>query len=263
MKPTLILLNSIGGTTTKEEASCFARQLLHDLKSSTPKYTWERTPNAAWGTFHSFGLTQTSRIQLQKYRIKKQSVVLMSYEKDGRFIYNIQEFDGDPNNTSHLAHLYKLVAATVIHKEIYNDIAVFDTENKLSVDEIDSRCLKVNQLFCSVTANEIVDTLMHKPSVVNLSISNESPEWHRRTKLIRNLVHVIQCTRVRESSLILDGFALKKADGQLCGHLTTDPIAKWANAHVVVNSERYPDYTFDEIRVKVAADIIANLLMIL
>ena len=263
MEQTLLILNSIGESVTKEEALCFVKVLLIDLKSDNPKVKWERDTKSPWGTFCSSGFTGTSCIRLQKHRIRKQPVVLMSYEKDGKFVYNAEEFDGDPNNLDHLAHLYKKVAATVIHREIYNDIAVSDTENKLSVDEIDSQCLKVNQLFCSVTANEIVDELMHKPSVANLNISNESPEWHRRTKLIRNLVHVIQCTRVRESSLILDGFALKKADGQLCGHITTDPIAKWANAHIIADSERYPDFCFDEIRVKVAADIIGNLLMVL
>ncbi|MBE6916736.1 MAG: hypothetical protein E7470_02350 [Ruminococcaceae bacterium] len=263
MEETLLILNSIGESVTKEEVLCFVKVLLIDLKSDNPKVKWERDTKSPWGTFCSSGFTGTSCIRLQKHRIRNQPVVLMNYEKDGNFVFNAEEFDGDPNNTAHLAHLYRLIAATVIHREIYNDISTPNAEIQLSIEEMGNRCLKVNQLFCSVTANEVANTLMHKPSVVNLNISNESPEWHRRIKLIHNLVHVIQCTRVRESSLILDGFALKKANGQLCGHLTTDPIAKWANAHVIVDSERYPDFCFDEIRVKVAADIIGNLLMVL
>ena len=74
---------------------------------------------------------------------------------------------------------------------------------------------------------------------------------------------LIQCARIKESPLILDGFALKKADGTLYGHIATEPIAKWANAHVIVRKDRYEGLAYHEIRVKIAADIIASLLLIL
>ena len=106
MERTLILRTTQGETVTEAEALCFARQLLRDLKSDHPKIKWMRDTSGNWGTFVSTGLNNTSLIKLSTYQVFKDPVIQMSYQKDGKFIYNIQEFQGSPANPKHLAHLY-------------------------------------------------------------------------------------------------------------------------------------------------------------
>lgn len=185
-----------------------------------------------------------------------------SYQKNQNG-YSLIELNLQSDSPGILAQLYKQVAATVKHQTIYGNSNIQESDTKLSVDEMNDWCLKVNELFRAVSVDQVVAYLMNRPSTANVNISEGSPEWQRREQQIRNLIQTIQYTRNRESSLILDGFALKKANGQICGHITTDPIAKWSNAHIIVRPERYTGLPFNEIRVKVASDIIANLLTIL
>jgi len=263
MERTLILQTAQGETVTEAEVCCFARQLLKDLKSDTPKIKWAREKNAPWGAFVSTGITGTSIIRLSTYQHLKHPVIYMSYQTKDRFIYTLQEFDGNPENPKHLAHLYKWVSASVKHSDIYGNVADKSTDPQLSVGETKDRCLKVIDVFRAVTVQEILDKLMAQPSMVSFDISKDSPEWQRRSQQVKNIVQLIQCARIKESPLILDGFALKKADGTLYGHIATEPIAKWANAHVIVRKDRYEGLAYHEIRVKIAADIIASLLLIL
>ena len=261
MERTLILQTTQGETVTEAEACCFARQLLKDLKSDSPKIKWERDKTSPWGAFISTGLHGTSLIKLSAYQQLKHSVIYMSYQKDGKFIYTLQEFGGNPDNPKHLAHLYQWVSAAVKHGEIYRDVTDISTGSQLSVGETKDSCLKVIDVFRSVTVQEILDKLMAQPSFASFDISQDSPEWQRRSQQVKNLVQLIQCARIKESPLILDKFSLKKADGTLYGHIATEPIAKWANAHVIVRKDRYEGLAYHEIRVKIAADIIANLLL--
>ena len=262
MERNLHIICGPGETITPEYVCCYVQQLLKDLKEGH-MMLWQRDTTSGWGTFCSGGLSGNSCIRLSRYHIKKQPVVVLSYEKGNRLIYNAMEFDGNPSTPSHIAHLYEKVSAAVKHRNIFDGISEKDMDFHLSAEDMNERCLKVNELFNTITDQQMVDRLMYHPSTANLNISEDSPEWQRRTKQIHSLVHLIQCTRIRESSLILDGFALKKADGKRYGHITTDPIAKWANAHVIIKPDSYTGLAFDEIRIKVAADIIANLLMIL
>lgn len=261
MERTLILQTTNGETVTEAEVCCFARQLLKDLKSDAPKIKWARKANAPWGAFVSTGLHGTSLIRLSTYLHLKRPVTFMSYQKDGKFIYTLQEFGGNPENPRDLAHLYKWVSASVKHSDIYGNVTDKSTDPQLSVGETKDRCLKVIDVFRAVTVQEILDKLMAQPSMVSFDISKDSPEWQRRSQQVKNIVQLIQCARIKESPLILDGFALKKADGTLYGHIATDPIAKWANAHVIVRKEQYSGLRPDEIRLKVASDLIANLLL--
>ena len=263
MERTLILETTQGETVTEAEVCCFARQLLKDLKSDAPKIKWAREANAPWGAFVSTGLHGTSLIRLSTYLHLKRPVTFMSYQKDGKFIYTLQEFGGNPENPHDLAHLYKWVSASVKHSDIYGNVTDKSTGSQPSVGETKDRCLKVIDVFRAVTVQEILDKLMAQPSMVSFDISKDSPEWQRRSQQVKNIVQLIQCARIKESPLILDGFALKKADGTLYGHIATEPIAKWANAHVIVRKDRYEGLAYHEIRVKIAADIIASLLLIL
>jgi len=263
MERTLILQTTNGETVTEAEVCCFARQLLKDLKSDAPKIKWAREANAPWGAFVSTGLHGTSLIRLSTYLHLKRPVTFMSYQKDGKFIYTLQEFGGNPENPHDLAHLYKWVSASVKHSDIYGNVTDKSTDPQLSVGETKDRCLKVIDVFRAVTVQEILDKLMAQPSMVSFDISKDSPEWQCRSQQVKNLVQLIQCARIKESPLILDGFSLKKADGKLYGHIATEPIAKWANAHVIIRKDRYESLAYHEIRVKIAADIIASLLLIL
>ena len=263
MERTLILQTTQGETVTEAEVCCFARQLLKDLKSDSPKIKWTREKNAPWGTFVSTGLTGTSLIRLSTYLHLKCPVIFMSYQTKDKFIYTLQEFDGNPENPKHFAHLYKWISALVKHSDIYGNVPDKSTGSQLSVGETKDRCLKVIDVFRSVTVQEILDKLMSQPSMVSFDISHDSPEWQRRSQQVKNLVQLIQFARIKESPLILDGFSLKKADGQLYGHIATEPIAKWANAHIIIRKDRYEGLAYHEIRVKVASDIIANLLLFL
>ena len=261
MERTLILQTTQGETVTEAEVCCFARQLLKDLKSDAPKIKWAREKNAPWGTFVSTGITGTSLIRLSTYQHLKHPVIFMSYQKNGKFIYTVQEFGGNPENPRDLAHLYKWVSASVKHSDIYGNPTDKSTGSQLSVGETKDRCLKVIDIFRSVTVQEVLDKLMAQPSMASFDISQDSPEWQRRSQQVKNIVQLIQCARIKESPLILDGFALKKADGTLYGHIATEPIAKWANAHIIIKKGRYEGLGYHEIRVKIAADIIANLLL--
>ena len=260
MERTLILRTTQGETVTEAEALCFARQLLRDLKSDHPKINWKHDISN-WSTFVSTGLSGTSLIKLSTYQVFKDPVIQMSYQKDGKFIYNIQEFQGSPANPKHLAHLYKWVAATVKHSCIYGTVAIKDSCAYPSIEETDDQCLKIIELFNSLSVSQIEDRLMNQPSILTLNASAGSPEWHRRCKMIRNLVKLIQGARIKESPYLIDGFSIKDCNGKLCGHIATDPIAKWANAHVIVRKEQYSGLQPDEIRLKVASDLIANLLL--
>lgn len=140
-------------------------------------------------------------------------------------------------------------------------VAIKDSGAYPSIEETDDQCLKIIELFNSLSVSQIEDRLMNQPSILTLNASAGSPEWHRRCKMIRNLVKLIQGARIKESPYLIDGFSIKDCNGKLCGHIATDPIAKWANAHVIVRKEQYSGLQPDEIRLKVASDLIANLLL--
>ena len=263
MERTLYLLNSCGGTVTETEACCFVKQLIKDLKSETPKIKWNRVPDAEWGTFASTGLSGDSYIQLKSYRIKNQPVTCMLYKKGDVFVYTLQEFDGDPENSTHLSHLYKWVKASVRHRELYGNPVHKNTESQLSVEEMDDHCLKLIDVFRSLTPEQITGRLMNikQPSILCEGISVDSPEWIRRCKLIRSLVKFLQQARIKESCLIVENSVLKDSDGQSCGNIATEPVAKWVNAYVIIQEDKYTGLSADEIRLKVASDIVANLLI--
>ncbi len=263
MERTLYLLNSCGGTVTEAEACCFVKQLIKDLKSENPKIKWNRVPDAEWGTFFSTGLSGNSYIQLRSYRIKNQQVTCMLYKKGDAFVYTLQEFDGDSENPTHLFHLYKWTKAFVRHRELYGTPAHKSTESQLSVEEMDDHCLKLIDVFRSLTPEQIAGRLMNvkHPSILCEDISEGSPEWMRRSKMIRSLVKFLQQARIKESCLIVENSILKDSNGQSCGNISTEPVAKWVNAYVIIQKEQYAGLSSDEIRLTVASDIVANLLI--
>lgn len=257
------LLNTPGGSITKETALCFMQQLIKDIKSEHPKIRWNRDLDSEWGTFFTNGLSGDSYIQLKCHRSQKKSMVCMSYAKGGKFVYNLIEFDGTPSMPSHLAHLYKWVKASVRHRELYGDTVHKATKSQLSVEEMDDHCLKIIDVFRSLTAEQIEVKLMKdaQPSVLSEDISEGSPEWIRRRKMIRSLVKFLQQARIKESCLIVENSVLKDSDGQSCGNIATEPVAKWVNAYVIIQEDKYTGLSADEIRLKVASDIVANLLI--
>lgn len=261
MEPTFYLLNAPGKTVTKETACCFARQLIRDLKENTPPKTkWQRDTQSGWGTFYSNGLSGESFIQLKRQHGQKHTTICLSYETKGKFIYNLLEFDGNPEDPTHLlAHLYKWVNAAVKHNEIYGESA----SAPLSIADMDDYCLKIIDVFRSLTAAKIEEHLMRskEPSVLSEGISIESPEYRRRCKMITRTVQLIQGARIKESAFLVEGLSLVSADGTVCGNIATIPIAKWVNAHVIIQKAKYIGLTPDEIRLKVASDIIANVLL--
>ena len=257
------LLNAPGGTVAKENALCFMQQLITDIKSDQPQIRWYRDLDAEWGTFFTHGLSGDSYIQLKCHRTPKKSMVCMSYAKDGKLVYNLLEFDGTPAAPNHLAHLYKWVKASVRHRELYGDTVHKGNKSQLSVEEMDDHCLKIIDIFRSLTAEQIEGKLMKctQYSVLNEDISEGSPEWIRRCKMIRSLVKFVQLARIKESALILENTTLKDSDGKSCGNIATEPVAKWVNAYIIVQKGQYAELSSDEIRLKVASDIVANLLI--
>ena len=264
MERTLYLVNAPGESVSEETACCFVRQLIKDLKENTPpKIKWQRDSQAGWGTFFTKGLSGDSYIQLKRQRGQKHTTVCLSYSKAEKFVYNLLEFDGSPAEPTSLAHLYKWVNAAVKHNDIYGDSASRDDGKHLSVADMDDHCLKIIDVFRSLTAAQIEERLMKckEPSVLSAGISDDSPEYRRRCKMITSLVKFIQSARIKESSLLVEGLSLINADGKICGNIVTDPVAKWVNAHIIIQEAKYAELTPDEIRLKVASDIIANLLL--
>ena len=257
------LLNAPGGTVAKETALCFMQQLIKDLKSEQPKIRWYRDLDAEWGTFFTNGLSGDSYIQLKCHRTPKKSMVCMSYAKDGKLVYNLLEFDGDSENPTNLSHLYKWVKASVRHRELYGNPVHKNTQSQLSVEEMDDHCLKLIDVFRSLTPEQIAGRLMNikQPSILCKDISEGSPEWIRRCKMIRSLVKFLQQARIKESCLIVENSVLKDSAGQSCGNIATEPVAKWVNAYVIIPKEQRTELSADEIRLKVASDIVANLLI--
>lgn len=263
MERTLYLLNSCGGTVTEAEACCFVKQLIKDLKSETPKIKWNRVPDAEWGTFASTGLSGDSYIQLKSYRIKNQPVTCMHYHRGKNFVFSLQEVNGDPGNPRHLSCLYKWVKSAVRHDALYGNSVSKNANQQLTVEDMDDHCLKLIDVFRSLTAEQIERQLMEGPqsSILNTDISEGSPEWTRRCKMIRSLVKFLQQARIKESCLIVENSVLKDSDGKTYGNITSEPVAKWVNAYVIIKEAKYADLSSDEIRLKVASDIIANLLI--
>ena len=257
------LLNAPGNSIAKETALCFMQQLIKDLKSEHPKVRWYRDLDAEWGTFFTNGLSGDSYIQLKCHRSQKKSMVCMSYAKNGKLVYNLLEFNGNPSVPTHLSHLYKWIKASVRHRELYGTPVHKNTQSQLSVEEMDDHCLKIIDVFRSLTAEQIEGKLMKgtQYSVLNEDISEGSPEWIRRCKMIRSLVKFVQLARIKESALILENTTLKDSDGKSCGNIATEPVAKWVNAYVIIQEDKYTGLSADEIRLKVASDIVANLLI--
>ena len=257
------LLNAPGGTVAKENALCFMQQLIKDIKSDQPQIRWYRDLDAEWGTFFTHGLSGDSYIQLKCHRTPKKSMVCMSYAKDGKLVYNLLEFDGTPAAPNHLAHLYKWVKASVRHRELYGDTVHKGNKSQLSVEEMDDHCLKIIDIFRSLTAEQIAGRLMNikHPSILCEDIDEGSPEWIRRCKMIRSLTKFLQQARIKESCLIVENSVLKDSVGQSCGNIATEPVAKWVNAYVIIPKEQRTELSADEIRLKVASDIVANLLI--
>lgn len=259
MNRTLCLLNACGGNVTETEACCFVKQLIKDLKSGNPKIKWNRVPDAAWGTFASTGLSGDSYIRLKSYRIKNQPVTCMHYSRGKSFVFSLQEFDGDPGNPSDLACLYKWVKSSVRHNAIYGTTL----KPQLTAEDMEDHCLKLIDVFRSLTAEQVERQLMKstQPSILSTDISEGSPEWTRRCKMIRSLVKFLQQARIKESCLIVDNSVLKDSEGKFCGNIATEPVAKWVNAHVIIHETQYSGLNADEIRLKVASNIVANLLI--
>ena len=257
------LLNAPGGTVAKETALCFMQQLIKDIKSDQPQIRWYRDLDAEWGTFFTHGLSGDSYIQLKCHRSQKESMVCMSYAKDGKLVYNLLEFNGNPSMPTHLSHLYKWAKASVRHRELYGDTVLKGNKLQLSVEEMDDYCLKIIDVFRSLTPEQIASRLMNikQPSILCKGISVDSPEWIRRCKMIRSLVKFLQQARIKESCLIVENSVLKDSDGQSCGNIATEPVAKWVNAYVIIQEDKYTGLSADEIRLKVASDIVANLLI--
>jgi hypothetical protein len=74
-------------------------------------------------------------------------------------------------------------------------------------------------------------------------------------------VKFLQQARIKESCLIVENSVLKDSDEKTYGNIASEPVAKWVNAYVIIKEAKYADLSSDEIRLKVASDIVANLLI--
>ena len=283
---TFELSQASGMEVTKKEASCFIHQLAKDASKPKAKqlFKWRIDPDAdadaGAGAFCSDGLTEGSLIKLCSIVEDGKTGVQFAFFKNGELWYVCKEFGGDFSNDMHLSCLHKMVAKVVhsIQAEVTPTSASLaeaskkpdllaqlkeTVDKKYEESQKEPTGPRVGDLFRKVTADQIVDRILRKPSMLSLNISENSPEFVRIEVLIRSVVGYIQAARPTNSRYLLKGFALKSATGnpRVCNHILFTPMSDIASAFAELDDKIYGGLNPAERTEKYVADVVTHMLI--
>lgn len=275
-----------GMEVSKKEATCFIHQLAKDASKPQSKqlFKWridsDAGVDAGPGAFCSEGLTESSLIKLCAITEDGKTGVQFAFFKHGVLWYMCKEFGGDNSNDMHLACLYKMVSKAVhVAEPEVTPTSAYLTEASKKPDplaqlkaDIDKKYQKpqqersgtrVGDMFRKVTADQIVDRILRKPSMLSLNITVGSPDYTRVETLIRSVVGYIQAARPTNSRYLLKGFALRSVTGdhRVCNHIMLSPMADIANAYVELDDKYYGGLKPAEQTEKFVADVVVNMLI--
>ena len=267
MKERNLTLNCASGEeVTKKQHACFVHNLIADLSKPKSLIQWRRSNSKDGIVYCSNGLAEGTLMTLRGLTDKPG--VEFSYSRYGKLIYTATETDGDVNCDMHLAHLLHKVTCSVTLAEANKEPNPADQpretiDNKYQSPQKELSGLRVNDMFRKVSADQMVDRLLRKPSMLSINVTEGSPEFARLETLIRAVVSYIQAIRPKESRYLLKGFALRSVTGdhRVCHHIMLSPMADVANAFVELDDKYYGGLKPAEQTEKYVADVVSNMLI--
>jgi hypothetical protein len=268
---TFEISHSSGLEVTKKEATCFTHQLVKDASNPQGKrlYKWQLDTTAGPDAFCCEGLAQGSYMKLCSISENGRSSIQFSFFKNGELWYKAVEFDGDDTNDMHLACLHRLIkksAKASQPKLVQQQNPVAELMTSLqSKPESKEYATTVGDIFRSIDTNNLVSEILDQKSLVSIGISQSAscPERQRLETLIRAISAYLQHAKRKDVGMLMNGFSLKRlSDGTLCGHLTTEPLPRIANAYVEIHDNpRYSSLKPEDACLQFAKDIVVNLLV--
>lgn len=267
MKERTLTLNCTAGEeVTKKQHSCFVHNLIADISKPKPLIQWRRSNSKDGIMYCSNGLAEGTFMTLRMLTNKPGAE--FTYSRHGKLIYTATETDGDVNCDMHLAHLLHKVTCAVTLAEASKKPDLLAQVR----ETIDEKCQKpqkeltgprVGDLFRRVTADQIVDHILRKPSMLSINVKEESPEFTRLEALIRAVVGYIQAVRTKESRYYLKGFALKSVTGDhhVCHHIMLSPMTDIASAFAELDDQTYGGLQPAEQTEKFVADVVTHMLI--
>lgn len=267
MKERTLTINCTSGEeVTKKQHACFVHNLIADISKPQPLIQWRRSNSKGGIIYCSNGLAEGTLMTLRGLTDKPG--VEFSYSRYGKLIYTAIETDGDPACDMHLAALLgKMTCAVAMaganKKPDPADQPWETIDNKYQSPQKELSGLRVNDMFRKVSADQMVDRLLRKPSMLSINVTEGSPEFARLETLIRAVVSYIQAIRPKESRYLLKGFALRSVTGdhRVCHHITLSPMADVANAFVELDDKYYGGLKPAEQTEKYVADVVSNMLI--
>lgn len=263
---TLTLDCTAGEEVTKKQHSCFVHNLIADISKPKPLIQWRRSNSKDGIVYCSNGLAEGTFMTLRM--LMDQPGVEFVYRRFGKIIYTATEKQGDTSCDMHLAMLLHKVTCAVTMAEANKKP---DPLAQLRED-IDKKCEKpqkelsgprVGDLFRRVTADQIVDHILRKPSMLSINVKEGSPEFTRLEALIRAVVGYIQAVRPINSRYLLKGFALRSVTGnpRVCNHIMLAPMSDIAGAFAELDDKTYGGLKPAEQTEKYVADVVTHMLI--
>ena len=249
---TLKLTCSDDEPISKKQLLCFVHNLSADIIRQKPLITWFTSgPN----TFYTYGLAEGTLIQLES---DERGGIKFTYNRHGKTVYTAIETNGKVGNLDHIATLYSrvsIMAAPVSSHKTPSKPA----ESKSS--KPGSCSMTIADVMNSIDVDELVSTVLDKPSILSFQISRNCSERRRYEALIRAVVSYIEHIKPKEGALLMQSFAVfSLKDGKRCGHLVTTPLSQLANCYVKFDAKDYGGLTPCQRNLKFASDFVINLL---
>ena len=255
-----------GNEVTKKQHSCFIHNLIADISKPKPLIQWRRSNSKEGIIYCSNGLAEGTLMTIRMLTDKPG--VEFTYSRHGKLVYEACELAGDLNCDMHLMMLHHKVSCAVTKAEANKKPDLLaqmkeTIDNKLQTSERELSATHVGDMFRKVTADQMVDRILRKPSILSLNVTEGSPEFARLETLVRAVITYIQAVKPKETGLLLKGFALKSVKGEhrVCGHTMLTPMAEIANAHIELDDKYYGGLKPAEQTEKFVADVVINMLI--
>ena len=249
---TLKLTCSDDEPISKKQLLCFVHNLSADIIRQKPLITWFTSgPN----TFYTHGLAEGTLIQLEA---NGQGEIKFTYSRHGKTVYTAIETNGQVGNLDHIATLYSRVSIMAAPASSYRTPST-PAESKPSKPA--SCSMTIADVINSIDVDELVSTVLDKPSTLSFQISRNCSERRRYEALIRAVASYIEHLKPKESELLMQSFAVfSLKDGKRCGHLVTTPLSQLASCYVKFDEKYCGGLTPCQRNLKFASDFVINLL---